>query len=94
MTSVAEKKDYDTVTKCQTIASVLWPSFIIAGIANSLFWVFVDPHDLGMITGFTELSRTGAYSLGFIFLWATTALSSFFTQLFCKPCNQVNKKSL
>ncbi len=90
-TSVTEKNSYETVGKSQTIASILWPSFLVAGVANSLFWVFVDPYDFGMITGFADLSRTGAYSIGFLLMWAVTAASSFLTHKFCKPCKLVNK---
>lgn len=93
MSDAHEVNPHKSIGKFQTVASILWPSFIVAGIANSIFWVFVDPYDFGLITGCPELSPIGAYSLGFIALWATLATSSFLTQLFSKPSQQVNKKS-
>ncbi|HBR98707.1 MAG TPA: hypothetical protein DD979_15230 [Gammaproteobacteria bacterium] len=93
MNSAVDPKSYETVGRCQTVAAILWPSFLVAGIANSMFWVMVDPHDFGLIAGISELSRIGAYSVGFLLSWAATALSSFVTIRFCKPCNQLNQKS-
>lgn len=80
-------KHYQRIGKSQTVIAVLWPSFITAGIANSLFWIFVHPNEFGMITGFTEISNTGAYSIGFLILWFFTTMSSLGTQRSSIPCN-------
>ena len=93
MTDNLDQESYEPIGKCQTVASILWPSFFVAGVANSIFWIFVDPNDFGLITGYPEVSSLGAYSLGFIALWITSATSSFLTQVFAKPCSRVNKKS-
>lgn len=92
MKDTPETNSYEPIGKCQTVASVLWPSFFVAGVANSLFWIFVNPNDFGLITGYPDVSHIGAYSLGFIALWITLAISSFVTQLFLKPCRRVNKE--
>lgn len=91
MTDTATTNSYKPIGKFQLVASVLWPSFFIAGVANSVFWIFVDPYDFGLITGFSDLSALGTYSLGFLAFWITLATSSFMTQFFSKPRRQVKK---
>lgn len=93
MLQTSEVNSSQAISKCQSIAAVLWPSFIIAGITNSIFWVFVDPHNFGELLNYPGLTRISAYSIGFIVLWAAMALSSYLTQLFCKPCDEINRKS-
>lgn len=57
---------------------ILWPSFVVAGAANALFWTFFDPADFTLFGPF-GLSRMTAYSTGFLILWALSAASSAFT---------------
>ena len=40
---------------------ILWPSFVVAGAANALFWTFFDPADFTLFGPF-GLSRMTAYS--------------------------------
>jgi len=57
---------------------ILWPSFVVAGIANGLFFTFFDPADFTLFGPF-GLGRLTAYSTGFFILWALSAASSAFT---------------
>jgi hypothetical protein len=57
---------------------ILWPSFVVAGIANALFFTVFDPADFTLFGPF-GLSRTAAYTAGFFLLWALGAASSAFT---------------
>ena len=57
---------------------ILWPSFLVAGIGNALFFTVFDPVDF-MLFGPFGLSRLTAYSAGFLILWALGAASSAFT---------------
>ncbi len=82
--------DNQKVGVCQSISAVLWPSFIMAGIANTIFFTFFDPSELAECRGGQSLSMTAIYSLGFFAFWALTAASSFATQYFLKPCKDVN----
>ena len=63
------------------LIAVLWPSFIVAGMATALFFATFDPLDLLHL----DLSRLGAYSVGFFLFWMTTALSSALTVYFSTP---------
>ncbi len=61
---------------------ILWPSFMVAGVATMVFFAFVDPHDLNQISfPRTEFSRELGYTLGFFLLWLSTATASSLTAL-------------
>ncbi len=60
------------------VALVLWPSFLAAGVASTLFFTAVDPEllrDAGPRL-FANLDRESGYALGFLFFWATAAVAS------------------
>ena len=83
--------DYQHVKPKQTAIAVLWPSFLLASLANVVFWALVDPHEFGLITGVSELDRMTAYSMGFILLWLLTGLASYLTIRFNRPRSDVNR---
>lgn len=58
---------------------VLWPSFLVAGAAEILFFSVFDPFDLHFLGAPIELSRTGVYTIGFFAFWALGAASSALT---------------
>jgi len=63
------------------LIAILWPSFLVAGVATGLFFSALDPL---MITRELNLpaSRTAAYSIGFFGFWSLGALSSAATLYF------------
>lgn len=65
---------------------ILWPSFLIAGLASVIFFAFVDPLRLRDIS-FADiaLSRGLGYTLGFFLFWAITAVSSAVTWHLLRP---------
>lgn len=69
---------------------ILWPSFIVGGMATILFFSAMDPVDLVFI-GPLELSRTAGYSAGFFFFWALAAASSGFTCFLQRRAEEVNR---
>ena len=79
------------VPTIQHWVSVLWPSFIMAGIATILTFAYIDPGVL-LHCGPDEDCRMRAYSIGFFFYWALTGFSSFFTCFFLRPCENFNKQ--
>ena len=62
--------------RAQQIIWILWPSFVVAGIAEGLFFTVFDPLDLYVFGGSLEWSRTAIYSTGFFVFWAVCAASS------------------
>ncbi|MFT0533479.1 hypothetical protein ACMHYJ_11735 [Castellaniella hirudinis] len=57
---------------------ILWPSFLIGGVASGLVFALVDPLDL-VFLGEWRASRLTVYTLGFFLFWAMAALSSALT---------------
>lgn len=75
----------------QTIVCVLWPSFLVSGVATILFFTAFDPHDL--FPTHPELDRLAVYSVGFFIFWGLTGLSSVLTVYFGQPCRPGNPHS-
>jgi len=88
--------DSETRTKdiplIQKVVSVLWPSFLTAGVATILFFTAFDPVDLGMLLGVEQLERLEAYSIGFFLFWMLTSTSCALTCYFRKPCDELNPR--
>lgn len=63
----------------QRLISVLWPSFVVAGLAEALFFTLVDPQELYLFGEPVYWSRQAVYSVGFFAFWAVCAASSLFT---------------
>ena len=57
---------------------VLWPSFLVASLAEFAVFAFVDPASVHLPSGET-LSRPAVYPLAFFGFWALGALSSAMT---------------
>ena len=64
---------------------ILWPSFIVAGVAEVVFFTVIDPQELYLLGEPVTMSRLGAYSVGFLLFWAITAASSAFTCFLQRP---------
>ena len=58
---------------------VLWPSFIVGGIGEVVFFTVFDPAELYLFGEVSHLSRMAVYSVGFFLCWAFAAASSAFT---------------
>jgi len=58
---------------------ILWPSFVVAGAADGLLFSMFDPHELHAFGEPVEISRLGAYTLGFLFLWFISAVACAFS---------------
>ncbi len=58
---------------------VLWPSFLVGGIGEVIFFTVFDPQELYLFGEPTSLSRMGVYSIGFFLCWGFAAASSALT---------------
>lgn len=70
---------------------ILWPSFIVAGIAEGLFFTIFDPQELVVFGETLEWSRTAVYSTGFFVFWAITAMSSAMTCFLQSSPAEINR---
>ena len=89
MDSKTQTKD---IPRIQKVVSVLWPSFLTAGVATVLFFTAFDPVDLGMLLGVEQLERLEAYSIGFFLFWMLTSTSCALTCYFRRPCDELNPR--
>ncbi|HED16020.1 MAG TPA: hypothetical protein ENI64_04260 [Gammaproteobacteria bacterium] len=70
----------------QQVISVLWPSFLTAGIATIFTFTFFDPQEIVLCTGHeAQINRLGIYSLGFFLFWVLTSSSCALTCYFRRP---------
>jgi hypothetical protein len=72
----------ESLPRVQRVSAVLWPSFLLAGLANMVFFALLDPLSLIDYAGEPPLTRTAAYSLGFFGFWLLTGAASLSTLYF------------
>lgn len=71
---------------------ILWPSFLVAGMAEIVFFTVFDPLELHMAAmGFGMTSRLGWYTIGFALFWAFAAASSALTCYFQRSADEINR---
>lgn len=58
---------------------ILWPSFLVAGMAEGLLFTLVHPQDLLFFGHHPAVSDEGIYTLGFFIIWVFCAVSSALT---------------
>ena len=75
----------------QRIAWVLWPGFVMAIPAVGIVFTLVDPADLHAFGAPLELSRQGAYTLGFLLFWALGSGCSALTCLLQRSPFELNR---
>jgi hypothetical protein len=63
---------------------ILWPSFLVAIVAEGFFFSMFDPHDLAIVGTHAELPAIAAYTLGFFFFWTFCALAAMLSQYLLK----------
>lgn len=61
--------------KCKWMV-VLWPSFLMAGVAEGVFFSLVNPQELYLFGQVVDYSPLATYTIGFFAFWALCALSS------------------
>jgi hypothetical protein len=63
----------------QNILSVVWTSFLVAGVAEGVFFTLIDPQLLYFLGEPVHFSTIGTYSIGFFFFWLLCLVSSMVT---------------
>lgn len=63
----------------RTLIWILWPSFLIAGLAEIALFSFMAPEDMALFGRGVDTSSETIYSVGFLLLWVMCALSSGLT---------------
>lgn len=87
-------KNAERAMKSLQFIWILWPSSIVAAIANAVFFtVFFtvfDPQELAAFGEPVSGSRIAIYSIGFFAFWVMTAMSSAATRYLQRNSEEVN----
>jgi len=75
----------------QKILWVLWPSFIVAGVAEGIFFTVIDPQELYLFGEPAHFSKIATYSIGFFGFWMVCAASSLLTVFLQLGAAELNK---
>jgi hypothetical protein len=70
---------------------ILWPSFLVGGVAEAIFFTLFDPMELHLLGQHVDVSRTAVYTLGFFVFWAFAAASSALTCFLQRNAEEVNR---
>ncbi|HMV21062.1 MAG TPA: hypothetical protein PKE50_07275 [Rhodocyclaceae bacterium] len=74
-------------------ALILWPSFLVAGVAEMLFFTLVAPQELYLFGEPVRYSMLATYSIGFFGFWAVCAASSLMTCFLQRTASEVNRRA-
>ncbi len=70
---------------------IVWPAFLVAAIAEMIFFALIDPFDLQLLAAAPDASREAIYTVGFIGFWAVGIASSALTVLLGRSPEEVNR---
>ncbi len=76
----------------QRLMWILWPSFIVGGVAEAVFFTLIDPQELYLLGEPVHWSPTAVYSVGFFLFWLVAAASSAFTCFLQRSATDVNQQ--
>ena len=69
----------------QPILRVMWPAFLVAAAATGVFFSLFDPQEFWLLGQHLEISRLGAYTVGFFGFWGVGIGASALTQWLSGP---------
>jgi hypothetical protein len=70
---------------------VLWPAFLVAAVAELIFFALFDPMDLHLLGVPLDAERMPVYTIGFFFFWAITSAASALTVFLSRSPFEVNR---
>lgn len=72
---------------------ILWPSFIMAGVLETLVFALVDPGNLHWFGGEqVPLSASAVYTLAFFVFWGIIATAGTLTRLLEGDAEHINRE--
>ena len=69
---------------------ILWPSFLVAGAAEGVFFSLVNPQEFYLLGNVVDFPPIATYSIGFFAFWAVCAASSWLTHTLSNGADEVN----
>lgn len=74
----------------QKLMAILWPSFLMAGIAVGVFFSLVNPQELYLLGKVVDFPPVATYSIGFLAFWILCAASSWLTCYLRSSSDEIN----
>ena len=65
--------------KSRLLIWILWPSFLVARMAEGLLFTVINPQDLLFFGHHPDIADEGIYTIGFFAIWIFCAISSALT---------------
>lgn len=75
----------------QRLIHILWPSFLVAGVADILFTTLFDPLEIVYRGEPLIAHRIAAYTIGFFVFWLLCIASSMLTCYFQRSADEINR---
>ncbi len=66
---------------------IVWPAFLVAAVAELVFFSIFDPFELHFFGAPLDMSRESIYAMGFFGFWALGIASSALTLFLERPPN-------
>jgi hypothetical protein len=76
----------------RTLINILWPSFLVAIMAEGCFFSLFEPHALLQLVELHELPPIAGYTVGFFFFWILCSLASSLTYYLTYVPNDTNTR--
>ena len=75
------------------LMTILWPSFLMAGVLEVLVFALVDPANLRWMGGAViPMSTSAVYTLAFFVFWAVVAVAGLLTRLLEGDPDRINRE--
>ena len=71
---------------------VLWPSFLVAMVAEAVFFTVIDPQELYLFGQPVHFGPLATYSIGFLGFWLVCAASSLSTIFLQRGSAELNRR--
>jgi len=72
---------------------VIWPAFLVAAVAEAIFFTVFDPFELHFFGAVLDVSREVIYTMGFFGFWGLGIASSALTVFLGRPPGDVTGRS-
>ena len=74
------------------LIQMLWPSFMVAVIAEAVFFVVIDPQELYLFGQPVHYGLVATYSIAFLGFWLVCAASSLSTIFLQRSAAELNRQ--
>lgn len=75
----------------ERIMWAVWPAFLVAAAATGVFFSLFDPQEFWLLGEHLEISRMGAYSIGFFGFWGVGIASSSLSVFLARSPWEINR---